>query len=141
LGHAIFSDQSQITLRMLSYGEEPATEALVRQRIAAAVDYRKTLGIDSTAYRLVHGEGDLLPSLIVDRYGEYLVVQTLSQGMDRLLPKVTTMLVELLAPRGVLARNDPKVRTLEGLEQTIEVLHGEIPESVIVREGPVEYET
>src|SRR4051812_15391477 len=108
LGHAMFSDQSQITLRMLSYGEAPATEALVRQRIAAAVAYRGTLGIDATAYRLVHGEGDLLPSLIVDRYGDYLVVQTLSQGMDRLLPVVTATLNERLGPKGILARNDPR---------------------------------
>jgi 23S rRNA (cytosine1962-C5)-methyltransferase len=60
--------------------------------------------------------------------------------MDRLLPEIVTLLVELASPRGILARNDPKVRTLEGLEQTIEVLHGEVPESVMVREGPVEYD-
>ena len=60
--------------------------------------------------------------------------------MDRLLPTVTAMLVELASPLGILARNDPKVRTLEGLEQTIEVLYGDIPESVLVREGPVEYD-
>jgi 23S rRNA (cytosine1962-C5)-methyltransferase len=88
----------------------------------------------------VHGEADLLPSLIVDRYANYLVVQALSQGMDRLLPVITALLQELIAPAGMLARNDPKVRTLEGLEQKIEDLAGAIPESVAVREGPVEYQ-
>ena len=73
---------------MLSYGEPPADDALLRRRIQAAIGFRETLGIDATAYRLIHGEADLLPSLIVDRYGDYLVVQALSQGMDRLLPQV-----------------------------------------------------
>ena len=140
IGHALFSDQSQIPIRMLTHGDGALDAGLIRTRVQQAIAFRASLGIDASAYRLVHGEADLLPSLIVDRYGDYLVVQALSQGMDRLLPDVTAMLVELLAPLGILARNDPKVRTLEGLEQTIEVLHGDIPESVLVREGPVEYE-
>src|SRR4051795_8505549 len=129
LGSALFSDRSQITLRMLAYGEALADAALVRRRIESALAFRESLGIDATAYRLVHGEGDLLPSLIVDRYGDYLVVQALSQGMDRLLPAVTHALNELLRPRGILARNDPRARLLEGLPQQIEVLSGEIPQS------------
>ena len=71
---------------------------------------------------------DLLPSLIVDRYGDYLVVQALSQGVDRLLPDITSLLVELATPAGILARNDPRVRLLEGLEQRVEVLHGTVPD-------------
>jgi 23S rRNA (cytosine1962-C5)-methyltransferase len=140
LGHALFSDQSQIPIRMLTHGEGAVDIALIRRRLEHAIEFRRSLAIDATAYRLVHGEADLLPSLIVDRYGEHLVVQALSQGMDRLLPTITTLLMELVAPAGILARNDPKVRALEGLEQTVEVLRGDIPESVIVREGPIEYE-
>jgi 23S rRNA (cytosine1962-C5)-methyltransferase len=140
LGHAFYSSQSQITLRMLSYGEAPAGEALIRARIQSARAYRETLAIDATAYRLVHGEGDLLPSLIVDRYAEYLVVQALSQGMDRLLPVVTSALNESLHPRGILARNDPRARALEGLDQRVDVLSGEIPERIIVTESGVHYE-
>lgn len=140
IGYALFSDQSQIPIRMLTHGDVPAGETLVRARLEQALRYREALGLDATAYRLVHGEGDLLPSLVVDRYGDYLVVQALSQGMDRLLPAVTAMLVDLVQPAGILARNDPKVRALEGLEQTIAVLHGTVPESVTVREGPVEYD-
>jgi 23S rRNA (cytosine1962-C5)-methyltransferase len=140
LGFALFSDQSQIPIRMLSRGEVAADEALIRARIDRAVRFRETLQLDATAYRLVHGEADLLPSLIVDRYGDHLVIQTLSQGMDRLTPVVVRHLVETLAPAGILARNDPKVRALEGLPQTVEVLHGTIPDSVVAREGPIEYD-
>jgi 23S rRNA (cytosine1962-C5)-methyltransferase len=140
VGQALFSDRSQIPIRMLTHGDAAADEALLRARLQNAVSFRDRLALDANAYRIVHGEADLLPSLIVDRYGDCLVVQALSQGMDRLLPTITGMLVDMLAPRGILARNDPKVRTLEGLEQTIEVLHGTIPDAVTVREGPVEYE-
>jgi 23S rRNA (cytosine1962-C5)-methyltransferase len=140
LGYALFSDRSQIPIRMLSRGEAAVDASLLRTRLDAAIRYRESLALDADAFRLVHGEADLLPSLVVDRYGDYLVVQALSQGMDRLLPAITQYLVELLQPAGILARNDPKVRALEGLEQTIEVLHGTIPDTVIAHEGPVEYE-
>ncbi|HEY2907984.1 MAG TPA: class I SAM-dependent rRNA methyltransferase [Vicinamibacterales bacterium] len=140
LGHALFSDRSQITLRMLAYGEAPADDGLIRARLEAAIAFRAAIGIDATAYRLVHGEADLLPSLIVDRYGDYLVVQALSQGMDRLLPLIVAALEDMLHPRGILARNDPKTRALEGLEQRVEVLAGEVPESVTVSENGLEYD-
>ena len=140
IGDALFSDQSQIPIRMLTHGEPVADEALIRSRLEQALWFRESLHLDATAYRVVHGEGDLLPSLVIDRYADYFVVQALSQGMDRLLPSITRFLVELASPAGILARNDPKVRALEGLEQTIEVLHGDIPDSVVVREGPVEYD-
>src|SRR6266545_1456739 len=98
LARALFSDKSQIVLRVLSYAttEGPADDrALVRARLEAAIGFRQSLAIDSTAYRVVHGEADLLPSLIVDRYGEYLVVQALSQAMDRRLPAVVSALSDL----------------------------------------------
>ena len=140
IGSALFSDQSQISLRVLTVGEKVADEPLLRARIEAAIHVRESLALDANAYRVVHGEADLLPSLIVDRYGDYLAVQALSQGMDRLLPAITSILVDLLKPLGILARNDPKVRALEGLDQAVAVLHGEVPESVVVREGPIEYD-
>ena len=140
IGSALFSDQSQIPIRMLTHGEAVADASLIRSRIVQAIRLREALDIDATAWRLVHGEADLLPSLVVDRYGDHLVVQTLSQGIDRLLPVIVAQLVETLAPAGILARNDPKVRSLEGLPQTVEVLHGSIPESIVVREGPIEYD-
>jgi 23S rRNA (cytosine1962-C5)-methyltransferase len=140
LGQALYSDKSQIAIRILTYGEQPADAALIRNRLEAAIRFRATLAIDATAYRLVHGEADLLPSLIVDRYGDYLVVQTLSQGMDKLTPVVVQALAELVAPRGILARNDPKARLLEGLDQRVELLRGDVPPSVTIRESGLEYD-
>ena len=140
LGSALYSDRSQIALRLLSYGDAAADIALIRRRLESAIAFRQSLAIDATAYRLVHGEADLLPSLIVDRYGDYLVVQTLSQGMDRLMPALTPMLAELLQPRGILARNDPRARVLEGLEQRVEVVAGDLPDSVTVTETGIEYD-
>jgi 23S rRNA (cytosine1962-C5)-methyltransferase len=140
LGSALYSDRSQIALRLLSYGDAPADIALIRRRLESAIAFRQSLAIDASAYRLVHGEADLLPSLIVDRYGDYLVVQTLSQGMDRLMPALTPMLAELLQPRGILARNDPRARVLEGLEQRVEVVAGDLPDSVTVTETGIEYD-
>ena len=87
----------------------------------------------------MHGEGDGLPSLIVDRYGDYLVLQTLSQATERAKPEIVAALVALLAPRGIVERNDPRVRTLEGLEPVVSVLHGEVPEAVEVSEGDVRF--
>jgi len=139
VGRALYSDRSQIALRLLSRGDVPADMPLWRSRIQAALSFRVSLGIDATAYRLVHGEGDLLPSLVVDRYGEYLVVQALSQGVDRRLPELTGVLVELLSPSGILARNDSKVRALEGLEERVETLYGRVPETIEVRESGIEY--
>ena len=139
-GHALFSDRSEIVLRMFSRGPEAPTLDRWRERLRHAFAFRSALGIDATAFRLVHGEADLLPSLVVDRYGEYLVVQALSQATDRLLPELTRLLVEIGAPAGILARNDPRVRLLEGLEQRVDVLYGNVPETVDVVEGRVTYQ-
>ena len=139
IGRALFSDQSQITLRMIATSDVAIDAAFWRTRLAAAIAFRATLAIDGSAYRLVHAEADLMPSLIVDCYGDYLVVQALSQATDRLLASWVPMLVELTGARGVLARNDPRVRLLEGLEQRVEVVHGVVPEHIMAHEGPVEY--
>jgi len=139
LGHALFSDQSQITIRMISRDETPIDEAFWRTRLDRAIRFRDSLQINATAFRLVHGEADLLPSLIVDRYGDYLVMQTLSQGMDRLAPTLVKLLADMTGAKGILARNDPKVRKLEGLEQKVEVLHGTVPETLSVDEAGITY--
>ena len=140
MGEAFFSDQSQITLRMVTAGETRFGDRGWHERIAAASAFRDSLTIDATAYRLVHGEADGLPSLIVDKYGDWLVLQALSQATERHLPAIVEALVALHAPRGILARNDPRVRALEGLPQEVRVLHGDVPASIEVREGPVSYD-
>ncbi len=140
LGHALYSDRSEIALRMFSRGDEAPGLETWRARLDQAIRFRESLSIDATAYRLVHGEADLLPSLVVDRYGDYLVLQALSQATDRLLPELTQLLDDRLRPAGILARNDPRVRLLEGLEQRVEVLHGSVPDAIEVREGAVVYD-
>ena len=139
VGDALFSERSEITVRMLTRGDVRADERLLLARLKQAIAFRESLKIDASAYRLVHGEADLLPSLVIDRYGDVLVVQALSQGMDRLLPVITRLLVDVMNPAGILARNDPRVRVLEGLEQKVEVLHGHVPPSIEVSEGRVHY--
>jgi 23S rRNA (cytosine1962-C5)-methyltransferase len=139
LGHALYSDRSEIPVRMLTRGREAPDLDWWRARIDDSVRYRESLKIDATAYRLIHGEADRLPGLVVDRYGDYLVLQALVQGIDRLLPDLTRILVERLKPAGILARNDPRVRLLEGLEQTVTVLHEDVPQTIEVREGQVRY--
>ena len=139
LGDALYSDRSEISIRMLTRGDVRADRAMWRSRLEQAIRFRQSLDIDATAYRLVHGEADLMPSLIVDRYGDYLVLQALSQGVDRLLPEITSLLNELLSPAGILARNDPRVRLLEGLDQSVSVISGEVPPVIEVTEGRIQY--
>jgi 23S rRNA (cytosine1962-C5)-methyltransferase len=139
LGFAFFSTSSEIQLRVIERGTTLPVDFLER-RLKAAVLWREKIAPQVEACRLVHGEGDGIPSLIVDRYGDYVVVQTLSQGTDRIKDDVVRILVDLLGTRGILERNDPRVRTLEGLEQRVGLLHGQVPECVEIEEGGVRYE-
>ncbi len=134
LGFALYSSRSEIRLRMIARGDALPADWL-RQRLRAAVAWRREIAAEASACRLVHGEGDLLPSLVVDRYADYLAIQTLSQGMERLKSEIVATLVEELRPRGILERNDPRVRVLEGLEQKVSLLHGEVPERLDITEG------
>ena len=140
LGHAQYSSRSLIALRVMHRGASPPPSSLWKDRLAEALRYRDQLEIDATAFRLVHGEADLLPALIVDRYGDYLVAQFLSQTTDRLRDSISAILDDLVHPRGILARDDAKVRTLEGLERSVTVARGEVPNSIVVREGTIEYD-
>lgn len=139
LGIALWSSASQISVRMLTREAAEPTAAFWRDRIARAVAYRDLLAIDATAYRLVHGEADGLPSLIVDRYGDHLVVQLLSAGLEQFRREIVEALVDVCAPVGILARNDVSVRRFERLSEEIELLYGEVPEELEVREGGIVY--
>jgi 23S rRNA (cytosine1962-C5)-methyltransferase len=130
LGVAHFSSTSQITLRLLSREDEPLDRTFFLRRLSAAAAHRQRVAPATPAYRLVHAEGDLLPGLIVDRYGDYLVLQLLDQGMDAARGLLVDCLQDLVAPRGIIARNDVPVRKLEGLSLEPEILAGEIPERV-----------
>jgi 23S rRNA (cytosine1962-C5)-methyltransferase len=103
------------------------------RRIAAANEHRRNVVRDTDAYRVVHGEGDRLPALIVDRYGDYLVIQTLDQGMDAAKDWIITALVDLFSPRGIVARNDVAVRQHEQLPLETGIVFGEAPRELTVR--------
>jgi 23S rRNA (cytosine1962-C5)-methyltransferase len=143
LGCGFWSTTSQIALRFLGPDEVIDERAMVRDRVRAALTFRDSLAIDGTAWRAVNAEADRLPGLIVDVYGDtpdrMVVIQTLSQGIDRRIEMVADVLEELLSPRGILARNDPKVRRLEGLPEQVAVVRGQVPDTVDVREGPIRF--
>jgi 23S rRNA (cytosine1962-C5)-methyltransferase len=136
-GQALYSDKSQIALRLLTRESRPFDRAFLAERIRAAAAFREHVVEGARAYRLIAAEGDLLPSLIVDRYAECFVLQTLSQGMERLKPDVVGILKEQFAPASILERNDVAVRALEGLPAQAGVLAGEDRNEVIVDEAGV----
>ncbi len=133
LGVAHYSSASQIALRMLSPQVEEIGRDFYLRRLRAAENHRRLVVHDSDAYRVVHGEGDLLPALIVDRYGDYLVMQTLDQGMDAAHADIASCLQEIFQPRGIVARNDAAVRAKEQLPLKTTVVAGDVPPSVTVR--------
>jgi 23S rRNA (cytosine1962-C5)-methyltransferase len=132
LATAHYSSLSRIALRMLSPVAEPIDKIFFRRRLTQAMAFRERMVRDSDACRLVFSEADLLPGLIVDRYGPYLAMQTLSQGMERCRDLIAHCLRELIQPEGILARNDVSVRSLEGLPRETVALSGEIPERLTV---------
>ena len=132
LGTAHFSDSSQIALRLLSNRAEHVDEQFLVKRLQAALKFRQMVVQDSEAYRLIHAEGDLLPGLIVDRYANYLVVQFLDQGMDRMTEQVVSALSSVVQPAAIIARNDVPTRAKENLPQESKLLFGNL-------EGPVEF--
>jgi 23S rRNA (cytosine1962-C5)-methyltransferase len=137
IGQALYSPKSEIRLRLLERTDRRIDTAWWRERIAAALARRRE--IDATAYRVVHGEGDGLPSLVVDRYDRWVVAQLLSAGLETMRADILAALIDVLGPEGILLRNDVAVRRREGLPEAVELVHGTVPESVEVREGPVRY--
>ncbi|MBI4421178.1 MAG: class I SAM-dependent rRNA methyltransferase, partial [Gemmatimonadetes bacterium] len=139
LGQALWSPKSEIRLRLLSRGETPIDVAWWTERIRAAEQRRQGLRAAASAYRVVHAEGDELPSLVVDRYGDYAVAQLLSAGLEAVRAAVLTAIEEALASRGLLLRNDASVRRHEGLPLEVEDVAGPVPEPLEVCEGSIRY--
>jgi 23S rRNA (cytosine1962-C5)-methyltransferase len=129
VGQALFSDASQIALRFLTQTNETIDRDWLQRRIREAGG-RRHISPETNAYRLIYSEGDLLPSLIVDRYADVLVMQTLSQGTDAIKSMLTEILVEEFNPRAVIERNDVRVRELEGLPLMAGVIYGVAPEEL-----------
>jgi len=137
LGWASFSAVSKICLRRLSRDEAPPDDALFAARADAALAWRREVAADATAFRVVYGESDGLPGLVADLYGEHLVVQVLTAGAQDFLAPVLEVLCRRLPALSVLARNDPAVRTLEGLPREVVQLRGRTPDRIEVEESGV----
>lgn len=138
-GQALYSHKSQIALRLLTRESRPFDKGFLAERILAAAAFRKKVVEHAQAYRLVSSEGDLLPSLIIDRYADCFVLQTLSQGMEYLKATAVEILKENFTPRSVLERNDVAVRALEGLPELKGVLAGEAVNEVVVEENGAKF--
>ena len=118
VGQAFYSDASEIALRFLTTHEETIDREWWRLHLRACAVRRSRIAADTNAYRLVYSEGDLLPSLIIDKYDDVFVIQTLSQGSEQVKATIAELLVEEFKPDAIVERNDARVRQLEGLELT-----------------------
>ena len=134
LGSAIYNPASQIVARRFSRQRQELDGDFFQRRIGQAVEYRRRRGVDPRLCRLVWSESDGLPGVVVDRYGDCLVVQTLTLAMDQRKELLTAALVAVLAPKAIIERNDAPVRRAEGMETSSGVLYGEPP-------GTLEIET
>jgi len=140
LGWALWSPQSEISLRLI----DPDPEARIdgewwHRRIAAAAARRESIAADTNAFRLTHGEGDSLPSLVCDRYDRWLVVQLMSAGLERFRGEIVSALREIVRPAGILARNDVPLRGKEGLARETVLLDGDVPREIEVHEYGVKF--
>ena len=135
LGIGLFNPHSLIAVRILSPVIEEIDHTFFRARLAAARDLRERLYPGETTYRLVHGEGDFLSGLVIDRYNEHFAVQTFSFGMDQRLPMICDVLREFFSPASIVARNESPLRTLENLPLHRDVLYGEPGPTIITERG------
>ena len=137
LGKALYSPSSEIRLRLLTRADEPIDATWWTKRIGDAAERRA--GISASAWRAVHAEGDGLPSLIIDKYGSYIVAQLLSAGLETARADVVAAIRELFGPEGILLRNDAGVRRHEGLAEEVVLAYGDVPKVVEVSEDGVRY--
>ena len=140
LGSALYSSSSQIALRFVTFEERDIDREFWLSRLVAAEELRRRVVENTSAYRLVYGESDLLPSLIIDRYNDCFVIQSLSQGMDGLKKMWVEMLVERYNPRAIIERNEGRIRQLEGLTQTAGLVYGEDPGTIVIEEDGVRFQ-
>src|SRR5919106_944180 len=132
LARGLFSPKSQIRVRVLTWQEEAIDSGFFTRRLSQALALRqKHLSSKTNAYRVVNGEGDFLPGLIVDRYGDFLVCQVFTAGMDSLKEVLTESLFGLISVRGIYERSEGRVREAEGLEPSVGVLKGKSPPDLV----------
>lgn len=136
LGTGYYNEASQITVRIVAYQPlEALTTEVFIERISRCMQHRRRFLGDAASYRLVYGEADFLPGLIVDKFADILVVQILTLGMDRCRQQIVDALVRVMNPAGIYERSDVSIRELEGLAQTKGLLYGECPKHVDILEN------
>lgn len=138
LGRGYVNPKSQITIRILTYEPEDVNDEFIYKRISAAWEYRKRTS-DVNSCRAIFAESDFLPALIVDKFSDYLVVQTLALGMDRFKNSIVDILQEVIKPAGIYERNDVNVRELEGLDQRKGFLKGEFNTKIEMIENGIRF--
>ena len=138
IGRGFYNPQSQISLRILTRNDEPCDRGFFARRIQDAWDYRKLL-CDPMSCRLIYSESDFLPGLVVDKFADVLVLQSLSLGIERIKGMLCDLLMEIVQPSGIWERSDVPVRRLEGLEQTTGLLRGEVPDEVDMVENGIHF--
>jgi 23S rRNA (cytosine1962-C5)-methyltransferase len=136
IGYGFINHASKIIVRIISRDDTPIDDNFFYQRIKASNDYRVGLGYDNN-YRVVFGESDMLPGLIVDKFGEYLSIQVLSLGMEVRKDLIVKILVDIFKPKGIYERSDVPVRVKEGLKEVKQLLYGEVPETVEIIENGI----
>lgn len=136
IGYGFINHASKIIVRIISRDDTPIEDNFFYQRIKASNDYRVGLGYDNN-YRVVFGESDMLPGLIVDKFGEYLSIQVLSLGMEVRKDLIVKILVDIFKPKGIYERSDVPVRVKEGLKEVKQLLYGEVPETVEIIENGI----
>ena len=138
IGRGFYNPASQISLRILTRNDEPCDRAFFERRVRDAWEYRKLL-CDPDSCRLIYSESDFLPGLVVDKFGDILVLQSLSLGIERIKDMLCDILMEIVRPAGIWERSDVPVRRLEGLEQTTGLLRGEVPDEVEMSENGIRF--
>ena len=138
LGVGFYNPHSLIAFRMLSHTVEPVDSSFFHRRIENALALRSRIYPGEHAYRLVHGEGDFLPGLVIDRYGSIISLQTFSSGMDIRLPVICDVLQTLLGPEAIIERNESPTRALEHLDARRGTLRG-APRTVTLEEHGIRY--
>jgi len=139
IGRGFYNPQSQISLRILTRNDEPCDREFFAKRIRDAWEYRK-IWCDPNSCRLIYSESDFLPGLVVDKFGDVLVMQSLSLGIDRIKDMLCDLLMEIVQPMGIWERSDVPVRRLEGMEQTTGLLRGEVPDLVDMVENGIHFQ-
>ena len=139
IGRGYFNPRSLISVRLFTTKRENIDEAFFKKRIADAYEYRKNIFPSETSYRMVYSEGDFLPGLIIDKYENIMVIQSLTAGIEKQLNDICNILIEEFKPEAIIAKNDTAIRELEGLKLETKILYGKIAETAAIERNGLKF--